>query len=255
MHKIKKKDAILVVLVALTFNIFMLGIHGVSLAAGTEKQYTSEGFSLTLPENWGEVPYNVLKEYEKTLNETIAKGGSEQFYAHAFQLKSAKKTFEYPYVLIQIRKDGKIPQSKLEKIKTFNFNKTNEEIENKSQHIISQINIDEPVYDSQARIIWIKGTAVVQGKNMLIISAVIPTESGVIQVTYSTIEAENAKYEQDFMAIVKSIKVSDDEQYKMNWYSLFTRKMITDFILFTLVSIVVGVILKVRKRKTKEKSN
>ncbi|WP_110955901.1 hypothetical protein [Anaerosinus massiliensis] len=247
MSENKRFRSIYMLFISLVLSLIMLGIHGRALAGVNEQQYVNEGFSLILPENWEEIPYSVVKDYEKALNETIAKG-HEQAYAHAFKLKYAKEPFEYPNILIQITKNGKIPIRQLEKIKNYDFNKTNDTIEKQTQHLISQININEQVYDSQSQIIWLKTTAVVQGENIQGISAIIPTEHGYIQMNYSSLASVSHKYEGDFLAIVNSVKISDAERYKTNWFQgVFTHKMLMESILYAVIAMGIAFILKIRK--------
>ena len=60
---------------------------------------SSYGYTIDVPQGWVQIPQKVLQEMVRALQKQ--KGSAVVIYDTGFQLDSANRWFEYPYVLIQ----------------------------------------------------------------------------------------------------------------------------------------------------------
>jgi len=117
----KKQSNILIisVIVSLLFSMHVLSFDGNKLK---KYDYSLNQFSIYVPNNWDEIPQDILQEYVKAVSEQFP-NLPKQSYEYAFQLKSAKNWLEYPYILIQVKNEGRISSKELKKFDQHIFDK------------------------------------------------------------------------------------------------------------------------------------
>ncbi|MHC4259426.1 MAG: hypothetical protein ACYSTF_03290 [Planctomycetota bacterium] len=79
------------------------------ICLGTEEERFHgwvNGYSFVVPHGWTQIPYNVVQQNAKLALST--EGQSRVSYEAAFQHHSAKRWFQYPYVLVQVMKYSKL---------------------------------------------------------------------------------------------------------------------------------------------------
>lgn len=147
------------------------------------KEYQKDCFRISLPPEWIEIPRDVIDSYE----EAVAMSAPDfplQHYDYAFQLESSKNWFEFPYILIQVKNSGRIPENQLQKFEQISLQKDLKKYERQSNLIMSDIQAGKMVYDKQNKIIWmrIEGNIANVG-SMAGLSCMVPTEKGFIQIS------------------------------------------------------------------------
>jgi hypothetical protein len=101
-----------------TYVLLIVMFAGVSTASASELK--KNGFSISLPDEWVEIPRDVIDAYEKEIAR-LAPNAPAPHYDYGFQLGSSQNWFEYPYILVQINNTGRIPESQLEKFEAYNI--------------------------------------------------------------------------------------------------------------------------------------
>ena len=94
--------------------------HGNSPAAPLDKAFpTGQGIVFHIPQDWEPVPKEILDQYSDALHKT-APGLEKQIYEYAFQKMPAETWFSYPYVMVQIKNKGRLPEAELKKYRAIN---------------------------------------------------------------------------------------------------------------------------------------
>jgi len=176
---------------------------------------TSDGFSIFLTNNWKEIPKDILEESAKAYAEATKM--DRQYYDYGFQLTSSQNWLQYPYILIQVKKSGRIPDSQLKKYKTLetDMQKGLQEAEKKSVGLLSDSKLGETYYDSENHILFTLIKMNVQSIGTVVgLTAVKLTEEGFIQFSGYAIESVADKYISFFKDAVRQIKLQDHLVYK-----------------------------------------
>lgn len=213
---------IAVIVISLLFSIQVLALDKNKFK---KTDYPLNQFSISISNDWEEIPQNILQEYVAAVSEQFPNFQKASF-DYAFQLKSATNWFDYPYILINVNDKGRISSKELKKINQNTFRKIDiKSLEKSSNNFISDINFDETIYDSKAHVIWTKMKGDMQGYgNIIVISAMCLTANGWIQLNYSAAENDNFKHEKVFKEIVDSIEIYNANKYRDDksviWYAL-----------------------------------
>jgi uncharacterized protein len=179
--------------------------------------YKKNGFSITLPTGWIEIPREEIDEYENGIA-TIAPDASVKHFDYGFQSETALNWFEYPYMIIRIDNNGRIVQSALEEMaESIDNDMFNTESKGLSQ-IMSDIKLGQAAYDKKSRMVWMyvefnmENFGPVSG-----ISGIIPTEKGFIQVNGYSRREDFSTYENIFKLIAESVLPEPEIVYKPRW--------------------------------------
>jgi len=187
-------------------------LAGVSIASGNELQ--KNGFSISLPDRWVEMPRDVIDAYEKEMAK-LAPNVPAQHYDYGFQLGSSKNWFEYPYVLVQMKNTSRIPENQLEKIEGYPVQESLDKHKKGLNSIMSDIQAGKMVYDKQTKMIWMRiefnvaNIGPVSG-----ISGMVPTEKGFIQVMGYSLRENYQTYEAIFQSVALSVSPDPKLAYK-----------------------------------------
>lgn len=205
MHKIRFIAYLTIIMTFIGFSIANSGIQ------------QKNKFSIAIPDGWVEVPIDVIDAYEKE-TARLAPNVTAQHYDYGFQLDSSKNWFEYPYVLVQVKNIGRIPESQLEKLEGHSVQESLDKHKKGLSSIVSDIQAGKMVYDKQTKIIWMLiQSNVVNVGPVSGISGMIPTEKGFIQIVGHSLRDDYSKYEPIFRSIVLSVTPEPALIYKPKW--------------------------------------
>ena len=205
---------------------------------------TKDGFTVKMSERWKPIPKNVLDAYTKAL-EKFAPDMQEQVYDYGFQLASDENWLIYPYILIQVKKIGKVPQRELSNLKKFQhqieLSATNaSEALNKA---ISVLDSGDMIYDEANHIIFSIVTMNVKnaGKVKGLISVIL-TKQGSINLYGYALESEFDKYSAFYMDVAKNVQVDETLRYTVG------SDIPWEYILIGVIVVSVAMFFMIRKK-------
>ncbi len=201
----------------------MAGILALVLLVGTtcfgvelpQSFPAGDGFTMHLPENWKPIPKNVLDTYSRAIAKMAPKA-EKQSYDYGFQRADTPKWFTYPYILVQVKRSGRIPEEQLEALKRIekamddSFAKAKDSLSS----FTSNASIGEPLYDPATHILWtrvaidVKETGTVRG-----IVGVILTTEGFIQIACYAKDVDFTEYLPLFETVINTTEISDKMKY------------------------------------------
>jgi hypothetical protein len=174
-----------------------------------------EGFTMHMPAEWKPIPREILNRYCQAIAK-LAPNAEKQTYEYGFQRADAPKWFAYPYILLQVKRSGRIPEEQLESLQRIekamddSFAKATDSLSS----FTSKATIGEPFYDVSHHILWtrvaidVKEIGTVRG----IVGAILTSE-GFIQVACYARDADFKEYLPVFEAIVKNTEIRNELQY------------------------------------------
>jgi hypothetical protein len=177
---------------------------------------TSDGFSVTLPSGWAEAPPGALRNLEAAIGK-MSQGAEENQYDYGYQLASASRWFEYPYILVQVNRDGRIPEGQLRQHKRIEseFRQGLEDAEEAFGGAVSDTRQDETLYDETDHVLWsalkmkIQGVGDVRG-----LMAIKLTEFGFIRLMGYATEETFAHYSPIFSEAIRTLAIADEYRYR-----------------------------------------
>lgn len=175
---------------------------------------TEDKFTIFLPSDWREIPNEILLLASRVAEQKYNISTFSE-YNYGFQLGSAIDWFDYPYILIQIKK-GRIPENEFINTKNIkkDWRKAVDEIEEKLHSILSTIKTNEPIYDPYSKILWVQNEVQFENVGMVKeITGVILTEIGLIEIHCYSSAGEYNNYLPLFEKIINSIELSSDIIY------------------------------------------
>jgi hypothetical protein len=195
--------------------LLILTLAGVSITNGSKLQ--KNVFSIFIPDGWVEIPRDVIDAYEKEIAR-LAPNAPEQHYDYGFQIASSKNWFEYPYILVQVKNTGRIPESQLKKHEGYSVQESLEKQKKEVSSILSDIQAGKLIYDNQTRMIWmgIESNVVNIGPISGILG-MVPTEKGFIQVMGYSLRKDYPTYEATFRSVAVSVSPEPGLAYKQRW--------------------------------------
>lgn len=199
----------------LIYVLLIVTFAGISMASSGELR--KKGFSISLPDGWVEMPIDVIDSYEKEIAR-LAPNAKTEHYDYGFQLDSSKNWFEYPYILVQVKNTGRIPESQLEKLEGYFVQESLAKQEKAVGSIMSDIQMGKMVYDKRNKMIWMRIEAdVVNIGPISGISGMVPTEKGFIQVMGYSLRENYPNYESIFQSVAVSVSPEPGLTYKPKW--------------------------------------
>lgn len=174
-------------------------------------------FSISVPDGWVEMPTDVIDAYEKEIAK-LAPNAPAQHYDYGFQSGNTENWFEYPYILIQVKNMGRIPESQIEKLEGYSIQEDLNRQKKDLSPVMSDIQAGKMYYDKAARIIWLRIESNVVGIGQISgLSGMIPTEKGFIQVGGYSLKGDYSTYEPVFRASAMSVTPNSELVYKPRW--------------------------------------
>jgi len=204
---------------------------------------TKDGFTITMSDTWMPIPKNVLNAYTKALQQ-FAPNMEKQVYDYGFQLASNKNWLTYPYILIQVKNTGKVPEKELK-----NLTKFQQQVElgasNASEALgktISVLSSGDTVYDEALHIVYsIVNLDVQQAGKVKALISMIMTNQGSINLYGYALESEFDQYSTFYMDVARNVQIDEIFRYttgpKIRW----------DYFLIGWI-IIVGIVFFMRRK-------
>jgi hypothetical protein len=183
-------------------------------AAAAPFSSPSDGFSIDLPPGWIQIPSAAIAETTREVARR-APNAPTPHYDYGFQFGSPDRWFTYPYVLVQVKRTGRIPESEFAKLDKFSTADTAARLQDKIREIATDVEIGKMRYDPTSRIIWVNtGGNVADVGRFSGVSAIVPTEFGLIQFNGYALEQEFMGFLTVFHEIIGSLSAADSARYR-----------------------------------------
>jgi len=198
-------------IIAPLYILFFLSLIPTGQAAELTKEFnTQDGFTIHLPKNWVQIPNEVLRQVFERISQ-LAPKAEKQTWDYGFQLNQNGYWMRYPYILIQVKRVGRISEAELKKSINEEFSKEKDKLSSTT----SNAQLRETVYDSKNKILWtiisanVKGTGIVNGQ-----CAFKLTDFGIIKVMGYAKANTFSTYQPIFQEIAKQINLDKSINYK-----------------------------------------
>lgn len=197
--------------------IFSIVIFWVVPSMYATTPHKEDGFTISCPNGWIVIPKDVIDAQQEEVASYVPEAAANN-YLTGFQLEGAKKWFEYPYILVLVNTQGRIPESQLEKMDEYPLQERLDKDKEKFSPIMSDFKVGKMYYNKQLKIIWLR-----MQSNLTVvgpitgISAMIPTEKGYILVSGYSLEPEFKAHESTFQTVAMSVIPDSDLAYKPKW--------------------------------------
>lgn len=176
---------------------------------------TEDDFTIHLPWDWEQIPKEVIDKFIQDFTK-MAPSAPKMHYDYVFQ-KSSNRWFQYPYVLVQVNNNGKIPESQLKSYDKFEdeMNKNAKKLETHTYSALSDIEVGKTYYDPSCHILWSQMESNVEGAGKVrALIAMILTERGTIQIFGYSLAKDYDRYAPLFEKIARNVIVSGKIRYK-----------------------------------------
>ncbi|MCP4264899.1 MAG: hypothetical protein GY777_04865 [Candidatus Brocadiaceae bacterium] len=241
--------------------LFILIFSGLTLqvqAMELKQEFkTEDGFTMYLPESWVEIPNEFLKQYSEKVSQLAPQIG-KQIYDYGFQLTPVDTWMTYPYILVQVKRTGRISEEALGQYKQINdvFSGQIEEVGNSISSILSNTQLGETLYDTANQILWINISFNLQetGKVNAQI-AVKLTEFGVVQIIGYATENTFASFQPLYQEVARRISLDDAIKYKPRLVNNVIKdegtnsRILIAVLLGTIIGVVIGLTIWFIKRR------
>ena len=222
---------------------------------------TKDGFTISLPADWVPIPKDALDRLTQKAAKQAPKA-ERQTFDYAFQLPMKKHWLEHPYIVVQIKRIGRVPDGELK-----SFTRLREGVkegvdkaQNSYSATISNAQVGETIYEPATHILWthisldVKPVGPVKG-----VVASLLTEDGMIVICGYATAAEYDQYAPVFEAVARNTVVADNLKYRPRFTDSFPLGGQTDRklviwgtligVVFTGLAVTTAVALEARRKK------
>jgi hypothetical protein len=187
--------------------------YGVEL---TREVTTRDGFTLRLPDNWKAIPRDVLDRYSQAVAR-LTRDTEKQVYDYGFQRADAPGWFAYPYILVQVRKTGRVAEAQLKSVKQFqgDLDRGMARMQQAMSGVVSDARVGEMIYDPKAHILFsrmrmeVKEIGTIKG-----LIALLLTEQGGIHIAGYARGDDFSEYLPLFEKIARGVVPDDNLRYR-----------------------------------------
>ncbi len=177
---------------------------------------TQDGFTVRLPNDWKPIPRDMLDKYSQAVAR-LTRDTEKQVYDYGFQKADAPGWFAYPYILIQVRKTGRIAEAQLKSIERFqgDLDKSMARMQQAMSEVVSDARVGEMVYDPEAHILFsqmrmeVKEIGTIRG-----LIALLLTEQGGIHIAAYAKGDDFSHYLPLFEKIARGVVPDDNLRYQ-----------------------------------------
>lgn len=204
----------MILLRLLTVTMVVLSMPALSPARGG-KHFSGTGFSLTLPRHWIEIPGDALEGFSQNLRKDSS-GSVQETYEYGFQPGKGQTWFSFPYVLVQVKKSGKISLSDLQDYPAIK-GRIEPEMPAAWQVMqgVKKAKGGEFHYDPERQVLFHGAVATFEnGRDVKNISASYLTEEGMIAVHAYAVSSEYGQHADEFYRILNSVNIAEELKYK-----------------------------------------
>jgi hypothetical protein len=237
----------------------VIKIFALTVVAQAAEVYQSSEFSMTIPDGWIQIPKNIIDSNTQQLGDMLP-GVQVKTYDCGFQMDNALTWFDYPYVLVQINREGRISEKHLEMMDKYPAQEYVDDHGKGLRPVMSEVQTGKMYYDRINEVVWFVADATVKDVGKVrMLSATVLTETGFIQIGGSALVDNFETYETVFRSMALSVALNSKLQYqahgstrasvtapKINWEKI-AEMALTGAILASAVTF--GSYLR-RKRKT-----
>lgn len=189
--------------------LIVLSIAGI---ASADQAIQKPEFSMTIPDGWIEIPRDVLDEYAATVKSLAPNAGIER-YDYGFQANSGE-WFTYPYILVENRRTGRLPQATLEQAEKIDMSAVARNEQRNLGSIATGFRIDAPVFDQETKLLWLRAEANVATVGPVSgLLACAPTEQGLIRASAFALAPDFPAYEPVFRANLGNLRADPSIAY------------------------------------------
>ena len=216
-----------------------------------------DNFAIHLPIGWEEIPKEILEQYSKSIRQET-KNFREVVYDYGYQLSSSDYWLQYPYIVVQVKRTGRIPSGEFKNMDKIEIAMEEgiDQVEN-SQSIMSNVQLDKPSYDSELHILWILLETKVEGIGKVKgLSGLLLTEAGAIQISCYSLSSGFDEYVPLFEKIIRNCEIDESIKYRSRMLDSIPMlnkidfgKVIGRIIGFAIVSSIITYFIR-RKRST-----
>lgn len=171
---------------------------------------SAHGFTISLSDDWIEIPRDVIDEYGKIISERMNIQIQDWDWDYGYQLSLSENWFQYPYILVRVVENERIPKSVLQNYKELKLGADlgMKEAKEKSAGLIHDYNLGEMYFDSDVNILFITSKMNMQeiGDSIALTSLKL-TEKGYIQISGYSLASEADKYLPIFRDMAKQMKL------------------------------------------------
>ncbi len=198
----------------LLFLLFFFVCNAVFANENKRKFEAPEGFTITIPKSWVEIPIDILYETSKLLEKIPDL--KDKVFNYGFQRKYRNRWFESPYVIIQVNEDEKFSKPELK-----NLNDFKKEIEDEAKKakkylgsmLCPEVFVETALYDKKYHIFWIEAHAVTAYGTVKSMQGIILTEKGYINVICYAWYDNYRRQKKLFRKIIQSVKLDKNLAY------------------------------------------
>lgn len=198
----------------------------------SDNELKKEGFSVTIPSGWIEIPKKIIDARAAAYNEKIKQESEnipQEYFETGFQMEISKNWFEHPYILIQIKNTGRIPESQLNKIEALSLDETEKKYRKALSSMMSNLEVGTLLFDRKNNIIWTQFELESQGSGVVhALGAIVPTEEGFIQATGYSLSGTYTDYEAFFQSVAISVTPEPGIAYRWSQTDSFSSNFNND---------------------------
>jgi hypothetical protein len=225
---------------------FSLAVFGGTFA------FQNDGFSLMFPPGWIAIPKEVIAQAQAEMAKAAPNAPKPQ-YDYGVQFGSKEQWFAYPYVLIQVKRTGRISEPQLENFEKVDFSEASQKLQKSVGQVVTEIEVGKMRYDPVARVIWLNTGSNIAGVGRISsISAIIPTEYGVVQFTGYAKEQEFLAFLSVFHEIVRSARFAEGVKYQPQMSDRLPQWLRSikweDILTWTVLGVIIAVVAGFRRK-------
>ncbi len=173
-----------------------------------------DDYTIRIPGEWKEIPKEVLDQFGAMASQAA---GQSVTYEYGYQLSANEDWFEYPYVLVQVNRSGRISEGQMKNYRKIDsgIEEGMKKAESAAGELLSNASLGESIYDSGTHILWSSVAMDVQEAGRVKgLMAVKLTDYGSIHFFGYALEDEFEQYKGLYSDMVHSIQVGEKDRYK-----------------------------------------
>jgi len=176
-------------------------------------EYPNDHLSISVPASWMAIPRSDLDQISAGLRQ-VAPNAKPQPYNHGFQATSRSS---YPRVLIQVKKTGRWDEKIFSQMPQLPEMKkgVQKQVGSASRAFAAMnLQLEKLTYDPSRRLVWLRMQLTMEGgQKVQVLSGLLPTSVGSIQVHCYAPAVDFEKYAAAFTEIITSAQVGGEWKY------------------------------------------
>jgi len=197
--------------------LFML--VATSASAGTSLHQARYGYSVVLPDGWEQIPIEVINAQTRAIT-TMATSPLGQHYEDGFQQSAQGKWFHCPFVLVQVKETGRVPEAQFTRMKSLSANvkKDMDIASEKLAKIVSGMSLGDTYYDPSNKCLWVRMSMNVGSVGEVrAVTCSFLTEKGWVSFFCYENAAEFDRQLATFLELLRSVQFTEALRYKPHY--------------------------------------